>query len=84
MYFGKIVEMGDKDKIFNNPLHPYTKSLLDAIPQPDPHYESKRGKTQRYNPALSHDYKEQPTYVKLKKVTSCFAIKKNLISIKLV
>lgn len=62
MYFGKIVEMGDKDKIFNNPLHPYTKSLLDAIPQPDPHYESKRGKTQRYNPALSHDYsKEQPT-----------------------
>ncbi len=62
MYFGKIVEMGDKEKIFNNPLHPYTKSLLDAIPQPDPYYESKRGKTQRYNPELCHDYsKEKPT-----------------------
>ena len=44
MYFGKIVEMGDKDKIFDNPLH-HTKSLLASIPQPDPYYESKRGKT---------------------------------------
>jgi oligopeptide transport system ATP-binding protein len=62
MYFGKIVEMGDKEKIFNNPLHPYTKSLLDSIPQPDPYYERKRGKTRRYNPSLEHDYsKELPT-----------------------
>ena len=33
MYLGKIVEMGDKDDIFNNPQHPYTKALLSAIPK---------------------------------------------------
>ena len=36
MYLGKIVELGDKDAIFNNPLHPYTKALLAAIPVPNP------------------------------------------------
>ena len=36
MYSGKIVEMGDKNRIIDNPLHPYTKSLLDAVPAPDP------------------------------------------------
>lgn len=62
MYFGHIVEMGDKEKIFNNPLHPYTLSLLDSIPLPDPEYEKLRGKTVRYNPAESHDYSvEKPT-----------------------
>jgi ABC-type oligopeptide transport system ATPase subunit len=62
MYFGKIVEMGDKDKIFNNPLHPYTLSLLESIPLPDPHYEQNRKRTERYNPAKEHDYsKEEPT-----------------------
>jgi peptide/nickel transport system ATP-binding protein len=36
MYLGKIIEMGDKDKIFSDPLHPYTRALLSAIPVPDP------------------------------------------------
>ena len=36
MYLGKIVEFGDKDTIFNNPLHPYTKVLMASIPLPDP------------------------------------------------
>ncbi|WLD94403.1 ABC transporter ATP-binding protein [Alkalihalobacillus sp. AL-G] len=36
MYLGKIVEITEKDKVFNNPLHPYTKSLLSAIPVPNP------------------------------------------------
>lgn len=62
MYFGHIVEMGDKDKIFNNPLHPYTLSLMNSIPLPDPLFESKRGKTVRYNPQKEHDYSvEKPT-----------------------
>ncbi len=61
MYFGKIVEIGDKEKIFNNPMHPYTLSLMASIPQPDPLFEQQRGKTERYNPAQSHDYsKETP------------------------
>lgn len=36
MYLGKIVEIGDTDEIFNHPKHPYTKSLLSAVPIPDP------------------------------------------------
>lgn len=62
MYFGKIVEMGDKNAIFNNPLHPYTKSLLESIPQPDPTYERTRKRRPRYIPKDHHDYSvEKPT-----------------------
>lgn len=55
MYFGKIVELADSDELFDNPLHPYTKSLLSAIPLPDPHYEKQR-KRITYTPALVHNY----------------------------
>ncbi len=58
MYFGKIVEMASSDELFEHPLHPYTKSLLSAIPLPDPHYEKKR-KRITYNPALAHDYEDE-------------------------
>ena len=43
MHFGKIVEIGSADEIYNHPLHPYTQSLLSAVPQPDP--ESERTRT---------------------------------------
>lgn len=43
MHFGKIVELGTADEIYNHPLHPYTQSLLSAVPQPDP--ESERTRT---------------------------------------
>ena len=42
MYLGKIVELTDRDSVFKNPLHPYTKALLSAVPIPDPVVEEQR------------------------------------------
>ncbi len=42
MYLGKIVELSDKDTVFDHSLHPYTQALLSAIPIPDPEKEEKR------------------------------------------
>ena len=49
LHLGHLVESGTKDEIFNNPIHPYTKSLLSAIPHPNPRVEKSRV-------ALSYDY----------------------------
>ncbi len=62
MYFGKIVELTTSDELFAHPLHPYTKSLLSAIPLPDPRFEKQR-KRITYNPLASHDYSEQGPYM---------------------
>ena len=58
MYFGEIVEMASSEELFKHPLHPYTKSLLSAIPKPDPISEKNR-KRITYNPVKDHDYSEQ-------------------------
>jgi peptide/nickel transport system ATP-binding protein len=42
MYLGKIMELADRDEIYEKPLHPYTKALLDAAPIPDPRIERAR------------------------------------------
>jgi len=45
MYAGKIVELAESEELYNNPQHPYTKSLLAAIPVPDPTIEAKKKRT---------------------------------------
>src|SRR4029078_126660 len=42
MYLGKMVELADRNSIYDDPLHPYTKALLSAVPVPDPVVEKKR------------------------------------------
>jgi oligopeptide transport system ATP-binding protein len=54
MYFGRMVELASADDLYRNPLHPYTQSLLSAIPAPDPISERTR-KRKSYDPA-SHNY----------------------------
>jgi len=51
LHMGHLVETGAKDEIFRNPIHPYTQSLLSAIPHPNPVVEKQRK-------AMSYDYKE--------------------------
>jgi len=61
MYFGKMVELATSDELFAHPLHPYTQSLLSAIPLPDPHFEKQRQRI-KYDPLKAHDYsQQQPT-----------------------
>ena len=61
MYFGKMVELASSDELFAHPMHPYTRSLLSAIPLPDPIYEKNRQRI-AYNPLAAHDYTvDQPT-----------------------
>jgi ABC-type oligopeptide transport system ATPase subunit len=62
MYYGNIVELASSDELFAHPLHPYTKSLLSAVPFPDPIVEKNRTRI-IYNPMTDHDYsKQEPTY----------------------
>ena len=66
MYFGNMVELADSDELFKNPLHPYTRSLLSAIPLPDPVYEKQRTRV-TYNPLAEHDYSvDAPTFREIK------------------
>ena len=61
MYYGNLVELTTSDELFKHPLHPYTKSLLSAIPQPNPFLEKRRERIV-YNQFTAHDYsKQKPT-----------------------
>ena len=54
MYYGKLVESASSDELFANPVHPYTRALLSAIPLPDPLSEKRRVKI-NYDPSI-HQY----------------------------
>lgn len=58
MYYGKLVELASKEELFKNPIHPYTRSLLSAVPLPDPNYEKKRVRI-KYEPSKVHDYSKE-------------------------
>ena len=61
MYYGKMVELAETDELFAHPMHPYTRSLLSAIPLPDPYSERERTRIV-YNSLRDHDYSvEKPT-----------------------
>ena len=62
MYYGKMVELATSDELFAHPLHPYTRSLLSAIPMPDPEYEKQRQRI-TYVPLKEHDYSvDKPSF----------------------
>lgn len=62
MYDGKLVELAESDELYEHPLHPYTKSLLSAVPQPNPLTEKTRRRIS-YDPETVHDYSiEQPSF----------------------
>ncbi len=66
IYKGEIVELCESERLFEKPLHPYTKALMSAIPQPNPSLEKSK-KVQVYDPSL-HDYSvEKPTFKEIEK-----------------
>ncbi|CAM4144046.1 peptide ABC transporter substrate-binding protein [Streptococcus penaeicida] len=58
MHWGKMLEIGTSDDVYNNPIHPYTRSLLSAIPEPDPDIERKRV-AEIYDPSMEMDGQER-------------------------
>ncbi len=61
---GKIVEMADTETLFRHPLHPYTRALLSAIPQPNPDLEKKKV-LEVYDPSCHHYENEQPVLTEI-------------------
>ena len=55
MYYGNLVELAPSDELFRHPFHPYTRSLLSAVPHCDPDTEKNRTRI-KYDPRSAHDY----------------------------
>ena len=65
MYYGHLVEVANGDDLYAKPLHPYTKALLSAIPEPNPITERTRQRVD-YDPERDHDYSnEKPSMVEV-------------------
>lgn len=77
IYKGHIIELSDSEELFQNPLHPYTKSLLSAVPIPDPDVEKNKNIIV-YDPKI-HDYKtDKPMWTEIKKGHFIWANNKEL------
>ena len=65
MYYGRLVEIARGNDLYEKPLHPYTRALLSAIPEPNPLTERMRKRID-YDPERDHDYsQEQPSMVEV-------------------
>ncbi len=60
MYLGRIVELADRDTLYRNPLHPYTRALLSAAPNPEPSGKKQRIMLEGDVPSPIHFYKDAP------------------------
>ena len=58
IYKGKIVELAETEKLFSNPIHPYTRALISAVPEPNPYKE--RSKTVEIYDPSQHNYETNP------------------------
>lgn len=65
MYNGKLMEMADSEDLYKYPIHPYTKSLLSAIPMADPNYERVRKRTY-YDPSMHNYETEKPELTEIR------------------
>ncbi len=65
MYFGNMVELADADELYAHPVHPYTKALLSAIPQPDPVSEKNKERLY-YDPSIHNYENEKPSFQELR------------------
>lgn len=74
---GQIVELSETEKLFKNPLHPYTRALLSAIPLPDPIAEKKK-KLLVYDPSVHHYEQDPPTFTEIEPEHFILANKKEL------
>ena len=63
---GRLVELAKTEQLFEHPLHPYTKALLSAIPQPDPLVERERT-VLTYDPSCHHYENDAPEWIELEK-----------------
>ncbi len=64
IHLGRLVELSETEELFRHPLHPYTKALLSAVPQPSPDY-ARRGELVAYDPSV-HDYSvDQPVWTEI-------------------
>ena len=64
IYKGKIVELAETEKLYSHPLHPYTRALLSAIPQPDPLTERVK-KVEVYDPSCHHYETDKPRWIEI-------------------